>query len=289
MLKLRPNARLQPPRKLQRKLPLRRRGRARLRPRPRNPRLRRLPPVLESRPQGNPFPLGLRPPRNPLWFLRPENLLRQLVIRLSQRLRSLPRLRLPGFRGTRPLPRHRVAPRQLARRVLRSRRASALAFLRQCGLQHRVLRHAPASRPRIRERPALLRHRAIHSVPVLQQAREDPCLRAPASQCPGGPEPGPCARGNCLRRRCLQKPSLASPSMRESLRRARGLWLISANSKASANFIPYARVPAWASDVRGRPPRLSFRCRASRVKSPSRKVSRSATWPKSSTFAPRTF
>ncbi len=63
-LKLRLNARLSPPRKLRRKLPLRRRGRVRLRPWQRNHRLRRLPPVLESRPQGNPFPLGLRPPRN---------------------------------------------------------------------------------------------------------------------------------------------------------------------------------------------------------------------------------
>src|SRR5712692_2106929 len=284
MLKLRLNERQRPPRKLRRKLPSRRRGRVRLRPWQRNQRLPHLPRVLESRPQGNPFPLGLRLPRNPLWFLRPENLLRQLAIRLSQRLQSLARLRHPEFRGTRPLLRHRVALRQLALRALRFRRASAPAFLRQCGLRHRVLRHAP----RTRDRPALLRHRAIRSVPVLQQAREDPCLRVPASQCPGGPEQGPCGRGNCLRRRCLQKPSLASPSMRESLRRARGLWWISANSKGSANFIPYARVPAWASSVRGRPPRSSFRCRASRVKSPSRKASPCATWPKSSAFAPRT-
>src|SRR5712692_3019162 len=127
MLKLRPNARQRPPRKPRRKLPSRRRGRVRLRPWQRNQRLPYLPRVLESRPQGNPFPLGLRLPRNPLWFLRPENLLRQLAIRLSQRLQSLARLRLPEFRGTRPLLRHRVALRQLALRALRFRRARGTA------------------------------------------------------------------------------------------------------------------------------------------------------------------
>src|SRR5712692_1384444 len=199
---------------------------------------------------------------------------------LPNLLRREPQRPSPALRPQELLPRRLRSPSREPPRLIRQQElhcAPGFPSFQVRGRQHRRA-HAPALRGRARPpRRGLQRH----------VCRRVPALRA--GRCPCGPASGSAAQVPGLCPRSFRpRRSPVNPSTSASPQPAHGPRWKNALRRASASCIRCAPGPAWANAERPASSRRRLRCPANRGRSQSPRASPSASWPKSSTCAPKT-